>query len=346
MRFQDVKEAEDVKNLRADDMVPNRQDINAINDGYGYGINANQLSGAITNGLRNDEAIFSALDLALVKAKTYFKKYPQFRAMEYIPRRTDMSAWTNGYVDRIYDHVGMAKIIANYTDDLPRSDVLKQEQWNKVHTLGGSYGFSIIELRMAQLEGTPLDTAKANATKKSIDLALNMISVYGEAKYGLYGLANHPNIGYTAINGNWSAPATTGMQIFQDMVTLYNTISVGSWSVHEPNLMVLPTAAYSAAASKFISELNVITPLEHFRRMYPGVRVIEDPVLTNADQATGQNMVFCGEFNSDNFSLDMPQPFEQLPAQARNLEIVVNCIARTGGVTVRYPLSITKAIGV
>jgi len=46
------------------------------------------------------------------------------------------------------------------------------------------------------------------------------------------------------------------------------------------------------------------------------------------------------ENSSDKLTFEIPQPFEQLPAEARSLEILVNCHARTAGVAVYYPLSI------
>jgi hypothetical protein len=42
----------------------------------------------------------------------------------------------------------------------------------------------------------------------------------------------------------------------------------------------------------------------------------------------------------DMFTLEIPQMFEQLPVQERNLEYVIPCHARIGGVIIPYPLSL------
>ena len=53
-------------------------------------------------------------------------------------------------------------------------------------------------------------------------------------------------------------------------------------------------------------------------------------------------------FNSspDKLTLEIPQPFEQFPAQERNLEFVVPCHSRLGGVIIYYPISVNIVDGI
>jgi hypothetical protein len=45
------------------------------------------------------------------------------------------------------------------------------------------------------------------------------------------------------------------------------------------------------------------------------------------------------ERSVDNFAHDYVMPFTQLPPEQRNLEILTNCLARSAGVSVYYPLA-------
>ena len=73
-----------------------------------------------------------------------------------------------------------------------------------------------------------------------------------------------------------------------------------------------------------------------------------DSVETNpyAAETDGQVVAFLFKNDKRKLSLENPMPFYQDPLQARNLEIVVPCEARTAGVIVYYPLSALIAVGV
>jgi hypothetical protein len=53
----------------------------------------------------------------------------------------------------------------------------------------------------------------------------------------------------------------------------------------------------------------------------------------------GAQLIIMGEFTDENIRFEMVMPFNQLPPQERNLEAVVPCMARTGGVNCDYPLA-------
>src|SRR3546814_20151440 len=75
------------------------------------------------------------------------------------------------------------------------------------------------------------------------------------------------------------------------------------------------------------SDLTVV------RENYPDLQILGMSELQNVG---GSSLTIIGEFNEENASLELVMPFNQLPAQARNLELVVPCLARTGGVAVHY----------
>ena len=68
--------------------------------------------------------------------------------------------------------------------------------------------------------------------------------------------------------------------------------------------------------------------------------------LNTADAAgTGPRALFYKR-SPEVLELVIPQDFEQLPPQAKNLAFVVPCHARCGGVVVRYPVAMLYLDGI
>jgi hypothetical protein len=259
-----------------------------------------------------------------------------------VPVSTEAPDWAETITQRSFDSVGIAKIIANYADDLPRADVFASETVVKVKDIGVSYGYNIAEMRASEATGAALDTKKANAARKSIDIKVNQLAMIGEAVYGLYGLLNHPNIGTTVgLNGDWANVATTAEQILSDLNTLTQAIPGQSKSVHRTTRISMADTDYNVLSTKFVADSGGKTVLQVYRENNPDVTLIPVVELRDAG-AGGLNAIIASEFDADNYAFEMVMPFSQLPAQARNLELVVPCLARAGGVNVTYPLALTK----
>jgi hypothetical protein len=296
-------------------------------------------------GMREDESLYAARELDYVKSRTYDRKLPPMKGLLLVPQSTEVPEWAETFTYRYYDQVGMAKIVANYADDLPRADVMGAEKTVRVKDIGDSYGYSIPEIRAALANRSNLPTRKASAARRAVDVKLNQIAMVGDRPYGLYGLTNHPNIGLTVLpNGNWSNPATTADQILADCDAMYDAVRLQSKGVHTPNYFALPSAQHSLLFSKRLPDGIGKTVGEFFKGKHPGLTIEEVAELATASNNHGPLAVMY-ERSEDNLSMENPMPFNQLPAQARNLELVVPCLARTAGVTVYYPLALTKSEG-
>ncbi len=295
-------------------------------------------------GLREDESIFAARQLDYVKATVYERPLPPMSGLSLVPQTSDVPEWAETFTYRIYDAVGMAKIISNYADDLPRADVKGTEMTVRVKDIGDSYGYNIAELRASLATGANLPTRKASAARRAVDVKLNSIALVGDPLYGLYGLTNHPNIGLTVINGDWAGAATAD-QILDDLDALYNAVRNQSYGTHTPNRLALPSTQFAAIYSKRLTDTGGQTVASFFVAKHPGFQFVDAPELATAGTG-GTTLAVMYEFSADNLSMENPMPFNQLPAQARNLEMVVPCLARTAGVTLYYPLALTKAEGV
>lgn len=295
-------------------------------------------------GFNQDANIFLARELDYVKARVYERKFPAMIGLTLVPVSTEVPEWAESFVSKAYDEVGIAKIIANYADDLPRADVLATEITTRVKTVGDSYGYNVNELRASQAMGTDLPGRKADAARRAVEIKMNKIALVGDAEYGLYGIMNHPNIGSTSgLTGNWAAAGTTAMQIVADIDTMIAAVATQSNGIHRVNTVALPSVAMAAAQRKYVADTGGKSALQLARENNPGVTFLSAPEFNDLND--GVSAAIVGEFSADNASFEMVMPFNQLPAQARNLELVVPCLARTGGVTVHYPLAFTKVAG-
>ena len=116
-----------------------------------------------------NESAFFKRALEAVKSRTYDVKRKTLKATTLIPVETDAPNGADVITYRSFDAVGVAKIISDYAKDFPRADVYGKEEMVKIFSLGSSYGYSIKEIRRAQMAGTNLDQKRAMAAKRAID---------------------------------------------------------------------------------------------------------------------------------------------------------------------------------
>lgn len=290
--------------------------------------------------MREDAGIFFAQQLNYVRNRTYERKTPAMRAFDIVPMSTEVPEWAETITQRGYDAVGMAKIVSNYAHDLPRADVLASETLVKVKDLGISYGYSVMELRASEATGAQLDVRKAAAARRGVDIKIAQLAMIGESAYGLFGLLNHPNIGSTiGLTGTWSN--ATGAQMLADLELMVTTIQGQSKGVHRTTRLALADTDVNLMNVRFIADTGGKNVAQVFRESHPEVTIVPLVEFRGAGP-TGKNAWVASEFSDENYAFDMVQAFNQLPAQARNLEIVVPCLARAGGVNVVYPLALTK----
>ena len=300
----------------------------------------------VRNNFREDaDFIFLARQLDYVRTQTYDRMLPATNADALVPDDTSIPEWAESVTQYAYDMVGMAKVIANYADDLPRADVRSTSRSVTVRTLGDSYGYNINELRASRATGAGLDQRKAAAARRAMDLKIMSIKLNGDTMYSLYGLFNHPNIPVQVlpVTGDWGT--LTGDQILQNLVAWVTGYQNQTKGTHSPTHLELAPKAFVAASTKFITAAgSMVTPLAWFRANYPGVTVENIWELTNAASAGTKDLGLLYERNADNISHMYVMPFAQLPPEARNLEIVTDCVARSGGVNIFYPLALLSAL--
>ena len=70
-----------------------------------------------------DTSAFLARQLTYVRTQALSIKRPPLEAFTTFPVQTDVPPGAETALQRVYDSVGMAKVISDYSDDLPRVDL-------------------------------------------------------------------------------------------------------------------------------------------------------------------------------------------------------------------------------
>ena len=137
------------------------------------------------------QSVFFTRQLEFIRAEVHDVLYPELQSRQILPVDSSAGDGIDTIVSRQEDSVGEVKVITDYADDLPRSDVFAQETTYPVRDLGGSFGYSIREIRAAARAGVDLSGRKARSARKSMETALDTIGATGDANAGLPGFINN-----------------------------------------------------------------------------------------------------------------------------------------------------------
>ena len=299
-----------------------------------------------THRLDAGETALAARDLLAIKNRTYDIKFPGMKAREYIPISSDVNASAEAIAYHQYSQYGAAKIISKNATDIPRVDVSKAEFTSPVKTLGAAYGMEWHELKRAAVSGLSVVEMRAKAARRAIEQGIDDVMSVGDEPSGLEGFINHSavHVGtatYGATSGN------SALENYTEMSALVTLIMNQTKGVHVPTDIIMPIANYQFIATQpWATTASDLTVLEFFKRNHPGVNVSAWHRLENAGANGTDERMICYAKDPEVIEGQLPLDFEQLPPEAHGLEMVINCLARVGGVQVRYPLAIEYLDGI
>lgn len=304
-------------------------------------------------------SVFFARELDYVKAQSYDVEYPELTALNLFPISSEADEGAETITYYTYDKQGLAKVIDNYSTDLPRADVDGKPTSASIKSLGASYGYSAQEMRASRLAGKSLDARKAESARFAIDSKTNMIAWAGDAESGLMGvLSNGQNIPIYTIPANasnktkWTEKSAD--EILDDVNGMAKAVAKVTKNVERPDTLCVPAEVYMDIATRRIPDTDttvlsfILDHSPYIKEVVNAAELDADAVGTNPYAATsgGQGVAFLFTKDVRKLSLENPMPFNQYPVQTKNLEVVVPCEARTAGVIVYYPLSAMIAVGV
>ncbi len=287
-----------------------------------------------------DTAVFLR-QLTTVLTRTYDRKYPELKARKFIPVNTSVDTGSESFVWRSFDIAGMAKIISNFADDLPMVDVIAGEQPQLIKSLGDGFQYSLQDIRNSLMAGTQLDTKRGFAVRRVMENTVEVLAAVGNAAAGLPGFVNNANVPIISapgsITGDWTT--ATAQEMYDDLNAMANAMVVSTSEVFTPDTIILSTNRFSIVATKAMSAIDSTTVLKRFLENSPYIRNVDQWAFLNTADAAGTGpRAIVYKRDPEIVELFIPQEFEQLAPQARNLSFVVNCHMRIGGVTWYYPL--------
>ena len=304
--------------------------------------------------ISTNAALFMSRELESIEAEIYrFKERElKYRRLFPVSNRDSPGAETITY--RMYGRVGMAKIITDYSQDLPRADVYGQSVTQPVRSLGVSVGWSQQEIRAAVMAGVPLETEKAAAQRRAIREKEHRLAFYGDSPTGIVGFLENPNIPtMTAPNGeagtsDWASK--TAAEIMADIRLMTSMVRKQSKGVHNPDTMLLPSDQYEIIAATPRSDLSDKTILDHLLdnpRAF-GLTTVEPlySELENAFTSGTEDGAVVYEKSKENIELRIPMELTLYPMQEKGLELIVPGESRIGGIVVRYPLAFLFFTGI
>ena len=193
-----------------------------------------------------EASVFFARELDHVKAKTYDVEYPELTALSNFPISSEADAGDNTITYYTYDKTGLAKVIDNYSTDLPRADVTGKPSIALIKSVGDSYGYSAQEMRASRRAGKSLDVRKAESARYQIDNLINKIAWRGDEESGLMGvLSAGQNIPlYTITAGADSSKTTwlekTADEILLDVNGMQKQVAKVTKNVERPDTLCVP----------------------------------------------------------------------------------------------------------
>ena len=307
-----------------------------------------------------DASVFFARELDYVKTKSYDVEYPEFTALNLFPITSEADPGAETVTYYTYDKTGAAKVIQNYSTDLPRADVNGKPSYAQVKSLGDSYGYSAQEMRASRLAGKSLDTRKGESARFQIDNLNNIIAWRGDEESGLMGVLSEGQsiplyaIGQGGESGKTKWTEKTADEILADVNGMAKQVARVTKTVERPDTLCVPAEVYMDISTRRIPDTST-TVLAFIKEHSPYIKHIvsaaeldADSVETNPYAAAedGQGVAFLFKNDERKLALENPMPFYQYPLQVKGLETIIPCEARTAGVIVYYPFSALIAVGV
>jgi hypothetical protein len=298
-----------------------------------------------------DESIFFARELEHIKSKSYDIQFAELKARSLIPVSSEAGPGAESITYEQYDQVGVAKIIASYADDLPRADIKAKEFTSIVKSLGSSYGYNLQEIRAAKMAGKSLSERKLKAARRAMAQKENSAAWFGDADANCQGLFDNANINSVTIPNDGTGPSTkfedkTADKILRDLNSMATAIHDVTLGVESPDTLLMPLKQYNQIFTTQLSTGSDMTIGKFFLENSPHIKEIVWLNELKDEGGAGVDSMVAYKKSPDKLSLEIPLDFEQLPVQERNLEFVVNCHQRFGGVIIYYPLSVAKGQGI
>jgi hypothetical protein len=248
----------------------------------------------------------------------------------------------------------MAKLLANYAQDLPNVEISGKEVTRKVYGEGVAFGYSVNDIRAAKMAGKPLQRRKAEAARRALLQLENKLAFEGDAATEIPNFVQNPNINNVvpvpgaSTTTDWASK--TPDEIIADVTSMTSAIRDVSNGVEAPDTLLLPEAQYTLISTTPRSSTSDTTIYDFILKSNPFIEQIIAvyPLKGSAPAGgyAGTDAAILYKRDRSKLWLETPQDVEMFEAQPKGLMWEVPCHMRTAGVIVAYPKSIARLYGI
>ena len=298
----------------------------------------------------SNETAFLERQLTQLRQQVYTVQYAELLGRSLLPIATDIAPTADTYVYAVYDRKGRARIGGNATGDLPRVDVVAYEVTGKVRNVDAAYGWDINSMREAARLQMDLPSMKMNAARAAIETGIDEMLAFGDltlsasqSNVGCAGIINNADViaqGIVTATNTASFASLTADQMLQNLNQIANIIVNTSNQRWLPDTLVLSPSVFNTAASTPRATTSDTSVLNWFKANNPYIKNVVQWYRVAGQGVSGKDRTIA--FKRDPMVLEgiIPLEFESLPPQPTNLEFVVPCLARCGGVKVYQPQAV------
>ena len=289
----------------------------------------------------DDAGLFLDRQLEHIRPQVFEVEYADIKYPTILPVTAEAGPGSQTFTYRIMDATGDFKLISDAADDLPRADVSQTEKSINIRSFGGSFGYTVQELRAAQMANISLEQRRASAVRRAYEEKVESVAMFGEGSVSLAGFFNNATVDVISANKWFSTSNITAQEMLEILNQGVSAIISGSNMKEQPDTILMPYEDYNTVSTTRNSDSSDVTVLEYFLRTNPFIRNVE-PInqLAAANSSLAKNRLVVYKRDPQKVQLHIPQPLELFPPQQRGLEFVVPAHARVGGVALYYPKSV------
>lgn len=297
-----------------------------------------------------NETTVLAQQLEYMRARTADIQRPEFKGRKLVPVTSEVDPGAETWAYSQWDRVGMAKIVANYADDIPKVATFAKKFVLTVESIALGYMFSWLDLQRTARAGVPLRSRLTQGVRDGFEQRIEVIAAIGITETGATGLLNNANVPaltaappLTGSNATWGGPDKTPIEVVDDLIAMENAIITNTNGVYSPDTLVLPLSKLNYIAKKSIYNVANSEPtdtiLSVFLAKSQSVRNVEFWHFANTVNTGNTPRATMYRRDPTVVHLEIPLEQQEQPPQAKNFVIEVNSIGRVGGVAWEYPLA-------
>lgn len=303
-----------------------------------------------------NESIYFERELEHLKEEIIKDDLPEFKGTRLIPTTNEAGPIAETITYRQYTSYGLAKILANYSDNLPKVGIGFTERTSRVRPIGNSYDYSVQDIRRSMGLKKKLNQLQAMEAREQHERLWDKLVWNGDPDFNLQGFLYDANTTKTApttgVGGNtWALK--TPLEIIADLNLLVRTPTSLTNGVEIVTDILMDIDKLGIIQTTKLEAGTDTTILDFFKKTNPTVKNIEfvqqlkdvSPIPSSGlvgpvDCLVGYNR------NPRKLQFNLPQSFEQFEPQPRGLVFEVPCHSRAGSVVIYKPLSVIIMEGI